>query len=199
MTVQLTNLLKAMDLSDLNRSKSDARRKILALETSSDGLQLVDVDKAKRWIDSARRNHEKMQQIVIEALSATVHETKIARIVEKEGWEVVGTYEGSADLDEVYKKHLEYVKKEIVKTAAAAPRGGKGGQQPRGRGGNARGARGRGGGAPRGGGYQAADTQRAPPAAAAPAYPARPNGPSAKRPCAICKAPDHWSDSCPHK
>jgi hypothetical protein len=205
LSIHLAPLMDQLDLSHLSRSKSDARKRILAMEEEN-GIQYVDVHVAKAWIDAERKIHAQNVKLVSECVAATKHEMQVARIVEKGGYDILGTYEGTAELESDYKKHWDYVLKEVGKTASAAPRGGRGGNRgARGRGyGGGGGGRGRGGGGPpRGGygGYQPPYVQNDPPRAAAarPADQATTSGPSARRPCAICKSPDHWADKCPNK
>lgn len=195
MAIQLGKIRDVVQSSVLSKGKNEAYQEILDASTMN-GMDVIDIQRAKIWIKNEVKQNAKLLRLVTDGFKAAEHEASIARIVEKDGFATVSAFEGTAEFNSEFKRHLEYVRREAKKSSSAA-------KVP----------------------YHSAQTIRASHLKSkgrdrrtlpfnANSMPGRQYtsgfkpyfgqlrpkpGPSAARPCNICKGPDHWAEHCPNR
>lgn len=186
LAIQLANIVNMLQKSVLADTKAQAYKSILDLGFSDDNVPLVDVARAKLWIKEERKQHERLILLVKECAKAADHEANIARIVEKDGFATVSAFEGSAEFDAEFKKHLEYVRKEAKKNHGFKTMAQTQAKQDKGMHYRSRYYESRLGHGQR----NTKDVRHQPQL--------RPKGgPSPARPCNYCKSSEHWVQHCP--
>eukprot|EP00094_Tigriopus_californicus_P011648 TCALIF_11253-PA protein Name:"Protein of unknown function" AED:0.16 eAED:0.16 QI:0/0.5/0/1/1/1/3/0/403 len=195
LAIRLAQIQELLGKSVLAGSKTLAFKAILNL-SEVENIPVVDISQAKRWISNERKLHVTLSKMIKDCSNAADHESNIARVVEKDGYWTVAAFEGSAEFNSAFKRHLEYVKRESSKETSGSRSSASNfinghfkGTAPSFRG--------------------VEDKRKMTRAFSGGRHyrelrPALQNfrpkeGPSVQRPCAVCKSPDHWVNMCPHR
>lgn len=195
LAIQLSQIKDMLRSSVLSKTKSEAYEAILDLSIV-DGIQAIDVERAKSWIKNSLKTYATIEKLVDECAKAVEHEANIARVVEKDGFQTVAAFEGSAEFEADFKQHLEYVRREVKKKgnggklASLTPRENRDKfVRSRTRGFDAK--------SPFNYGFGSSEFHKS--GRYHTSLVRAKAKPSAERPCAWCKSPDHWVNQCPYK